>query len=645
MTAGLILRDDIGSISFVDNSTYKLLDESFEMKFPALELTKHRKYFYAGRDIVSSDFGPRKVSFAFLVVGTTDANADAGVNAISKMIIRNLSDTYASGGQYNKLYLDEGYDTGDNGLILRVKFNNYTENIDTESWKNAAIESITTSGYYTLKVITAELEVERGLFDMLRLKYDVGSTKYFRECVLTLECEPFILGPARILTDSYDISADLATAGFSNAKAASIPMPYNLNSGYENSYNKFVIPAADIVGDAPMLTRFRVIPDSNAASAVVIARDAGISLLNSPSVPERISGTSRNDIFTHGDMRNAEGYSFRIQTNTSAQYRTSDDDGSTWTSYANIVPGNSHQIKGSGGETYNAYVVFPSNTAGVYSVDTTTWTVKSNQSYLPGNGSTTYASLTNSLFNGTTGEEIDEIQFNIPSGCYSKYAVFANIVANGRHEYKMKVRYFSPGNEATWSYTEDNSFVWTTMGDRNYNDCVVNLGMIDVSPRGMPVTLHPETIFMGEIKILVRNLQYASTPSGSIEVRNIWLVPIQDTHSMMYAAWGYQGDGVATFSNYDPSNPYRAIENRSWLNPYSTDDEDHPMRASIPLDGTMAGNIPTLIPGVDNTIMILTLGTFASLPDWRAKNLLPTNAKVITFGIAGRPRYLSIPGA
>lgn len=644
MVADLIIKDDVESYSFIAHANLQLLDETFKMGYPKLETTTHRKTFYAGKDLLGSEFGPRKVSFGFHAVGDTDNAADAIINKISRMIIRSQSDTYVSGGQYNKIRYSEGNDTGDNGLILRVNFGGYTRAITTESANEEDI--IQSSGYFTLRIISAELEVLK-IYSGLRTKEVDGSLKYYRECILSFECEPFFLGPSEILETSADITTDMGLAGFSNGICAPIPRPYNVNAGYTNAYNKFVISGSAIKGDAPMPIRLSAFHE---AKSIILARDAGVSLLNNPSFPEMLSGTARNDIFVYGQIKEPETYIYRVETRSDSlngEYRTSDDNGATWSSWNTIAPGVSNQILGAGGEQHDAYVVFPSENAADYDA-AGVWKFNSHQSYIPGNGATNYNTLTNSLFNGTIGQQIDEFKFTVPPGCFSRYAVFANIIAQGRHEYKMGVRYFMPGSEAEWYYTEDSQFTWTQMGDKNYNDCIVNLGLIDFSPRGTPGSLNPQFGFMGEVKVLTRNLQYQSTPTGTIEVRNIWLVPIQDKYGFMYSVWNMINRGVTVHSNYDAANPYRIFTTANWLAPYDNADalaEAAPITYGVPMDGTMAGNIPMLIPGVDNTIMMLAFGTGATIPDWRSQELLPTNAKEITFGLAGRPRYLSIPGS
>lgn len=607
MTATLKLKDSTETVDLLDTTKYKLDDNSFKISNPQRIEKRIEDNFYAGRDLQRLEYGTRQVSFDVRAVGSTRQAVSTNISAIQRLITRASSMTYLQGGDYNQtVTYTEGSETGDQGVVLQLRRGSDSISNITSEYTNS---SIAVTGIYTMRVISGDLEITDNIFGSAD-KTSNSTTQYYKQCTVTLEVEPFILGPSRILST-------LASAGYENE-------PYYGNS----QKNRLIISAASIPGEAEALTR--IVTQLNNAQGIIIARDAGISLLNCPSYPTLSTG--KDDVFVYGQIQSTSNLSYKININgtgTPNTFRFSADNGSTWGATTNIVAWTPIQLSGSGG-AINAYAVFGSTTG---FTSGQTWTFSNHQSYIRNTGSAVDFYDNRANFMGDSGHIVYQFYINVPPGCRSRYKVVAQMTSDLTCEYRMKVGFLGRGASGDRVETEPQFYEWVgPFGSR-----MIDFGLIDLTSMTVPFMSHPYSATVLSISIYARTSEEILTDSGDdIIFSRGYLVPAQDEFAYMQAAWKNDGSGFEVYSNYDAGNPYIAEENISMMDATSI-----PARISIGLDATYGGNVITLVPNVDQTLLFVPLLSVST--DWRSASI-PSNGDTGDTYVAIRPRYLHVPG-
>ena len=605
MAATLILKNDFDSINFRDTTGIKLEDGTFEVSDPDIDdirFTSQRN----SRDLRYMIYKSRTIEFEFYVVGTTHADVTNIIQRISRMLNIAAQEQYINGGAYSHIgaYSQNvgTNDTGDTGLILQFDLDGTNEVITSEK------TNLSTSAplLYTARVISGYLNSMEEIYTSIQ-KF---GTKIFRKCSIELEVEPFFTRQSRIVSTFTDLTS-------------SPPSPYTVNET-----NRLFISGANIIGDAPALTRIST--QITGGQGIIIARDAGISLLNSCTSPVYVpaTGTHKNDMFCWGFRETQTGYSVEVNIVSGGspnqyQYRTNDGSGwSSWSSSRTIVAKQPQELLD------DVWIMFWTSTG---HIATDIWTFQTHQTYT--DISTTYNLFSNAAAMYTEDGFVTATKrFTIPPGCKSRYKVLLNFLNSDANllEYSMNVSFLGYDGTAVRVTTGTQKFDWVRPP---ITSRYVDLGIIDLNPTSSPFLLHPNTVTEMDITIYLRT-EETLISGDDIVLDSIYLVPVQDDTGYFHCVWKFDYEGREVFSNYDPSNPYICEISHNVLDGASPD-----TAFSVPLDATYAGNPITLIPGVTNTLLFLPIFS-TNTSDWRIGSLEAGD----TGGgyIAIRPRFLNI---
>ena len=588
----LKLKDDIQSVDFINDTGYDLMDNTFNAQIPQRRETRIDSLRGGStRDLLTSSYGLRTVNFDFRITGSSDSDVHSKITAITQMLVRSSAETYLSGGGYSaSMSTTEGDNTGDSGLVLE-----YQMKVTSTSITNEDGDSDTDTGKVIFRVVTGDIVIN----NQLSASRSGADLSYYATGSISLECEPFALGVARIIGSK------------SGQGYWSYPVtPDNTHT------NKMFIDAVDVPGDAPALTR--IYTQIVGGMSIIIARDAGVSILNSTTVAA-FTGAGKNDMLSYGQSRNDTAHKFRVRivgTGTPDTFQWSDDNGSSYTSAANIVAKTPTKLG-----SYDVYVYFASSTghtAGEY------WSFVDSQSVLDAGGTAT--DLYTNRDNYYAGSSITgAASFTIPPGCMSKYRVYAHVSTDIDMDLQMQITF--TGNTSTAS-TDPMKYPWI----RTTRGTAVDLGVLDLSPKVLPFMSHPGAFAKGRIKIHARALEDLSS-GDEVTFYSIFLVPAQDEYAYLHAAWDLDDTGREVYCNYDPNNPYIAEVSNNHM------DSATELAYTVGLDYTNAGSVITLIPNVDNTLLFLPLYSVASYVDWRT-SIFSSSTYSGEVSVAIRPRYL-----
>lgn len=611
MTATLKLKDDNETVDFLDGTNYKLQDSTFKISIPEKVESRVNDNFFAGRNLQRMEYGPRQITFDVRVVGSTQLAVSQSVSKIQRLLSRASSLTYLQGGAYNQnLTMVEGSDTGDQGVILQLRRGSDALTNITSEYTN---DSTAISGLYTMRVISGDLEVVDNIFGSAD-RMGTTPNKYFRNCTLTLQVEPFILGPSTVIST-------LATPGYKNE-------PLNSAGTDNGQVNRLFIAAASVPGDVEALTRIGT--KLNNSQGIIIARDAGISLLNCPSYPTLSSGL--DDVFVYGNVYDDSNLSLKIKINSVGspnQFQFSNNNGSSYGTAQNIVAWTPFQLTPASGGPIDAYAVFGSTTGFTLNQ---TWTFSNHQAYFdnPGSSLDTYTIREDLM--GESGAALYSFYVNVPPGCRSRYKFVAALQSDILAEFRMRVSFIGRASASSRIATEPQYYEWVGP----YGNRTIDLGLIDLTSMTNPFMSHPYTGTVLQIIIYARTQEeIVSDTADVIGFLRGYLVPAQDEYSYMQAGWKNDGAGREVYSNYDAGNPYIAEESVNLF------DGNLSGRVSMGLDATYGGNIVTLIPNVKQTILFVPMLSVSQ--DWRAAGL-QTNGETGDTYVAIRPRYLHLPG-
>jgi hypothetical protein len=618
-----ILKDDVESINFIDGVNYKLADDSLVLSTPDKKEYLNENAYFADRDLVRMQYGTRSVEFQFYALGSTIEQVSATISKVQRILTRATNHSYLRGGYFgamlnettfqNHITYDNGSTTGDHGVVLQIRRGSDTISSIKQESNNSTVSNI--EPVYTLRVLSGNVEIREKTFASTMQTAD---GKYYKNCYVTIKAEPFIVGPSRIISSITD-----GNGLYSGA---------SLNTGLNQTQksNRIFLSASDVPGDVDALTR--IVTNLQNSQGLIIARDAGISALNCPSVPARITGTGKADFFLFGQVRNNDVRPFRIRItgtgtpNTFAYaQRALNSNSYTFGSSINMTPNTPQKL----GDR-EIYIVWLSSSGHTLNDE---WQFDPHQAYFkPGTtinlNTADYAPIYSEL-----GTIVYSTQVNIPPGCRGKYKFISSVLnSQGLNlEYQMKVQFI--GYEAGFGATEPQFYEWTGL----YIGSTIDFGVIDLTSVSAPFLSHPYSSIQMNISIMVRTMQ-TITSTSNFQIIGCHLIPVQDEFAYMQAGWRYDGSGYEVYSNYDPSNPYIAEESANFINNSGNNASG---KLAVGLDATYGGNIITLQPGVEQTLLFVPL--FGVTSDWRAHTII-SNGRTGSTYVAIRPRYLHLPG-
>lgn len=682
MTTTLKLIDDVEEISFINDASFKLVDSTFEADIPSKKETRTNLVFSSGRDLIDTAYNNRIIRFRFFVIGSDDISIHSNITKVTRMLIRSQNPVYMNGGGYvNNVKISEiinnvptyveGKNTGDNGLILRYKL---SPNTPSGTIKNELGANVTPSGILTFRIITGDLKVLKSFSTARKVQID-GAYKFYAECEITLEAEPFALGEARVI-------AERSSAAYFEGVTLSSP-------------NRFIVPASSVPGDAPALTRIYTSMVYSQKPGITIARDAGVSLLNSctpPIVSQNISGevnppspplssyNLKNDFTAWADVENNDVMAYRVRVTKTDQIPNQYSvtrfswNGSGWTSASitsdqNMIAGVPFKLDANS----EIYGLFYSNFGHTLNNE---WWVEFLHSVLPTDvgvknaavrmargqysqintrlpitvtlNTQTPASVPANQIFSPEGYYIGSAYFNVPPGCKSKYRIIANVVGSvnllpSTLELMSTVSFALPVVSSTIYVTRNEQSTITdisalsTQTEATTSDWVllegnvVQLGVLDFSPNSAGFTGHHGANSFGVINFRLRAVSNIKT-NATFTIERVLLIPCQDDDSYLDAAWTYTGSGYQVYCNYDYSNSYIAHSNSCYF-----DSGYNGISQTLGLDATYSGAPVTLIPNVKNTIIFYAReGTNGNWRDYQYKESASTGKT----SLAIRPRYL-----
>lgn len=596
---------DYDSISFIGSLTtdFRYLDDTLTIETPEKEEIRFSSLGYSGHSLKDVIYKSRKISFDIEIYGNTDKLVLANVERIQAMLSRTTSPFYLGGGAYNfsHSYSTSGfptYDTGDSGLIFGVRMGkDGGTGITTESGNT---DSYTDNVLYT-RVLSAHMTSSSIYFSSARQKSVNGVNKYFRTYTIDMECEPYMfMRPRRVV---------------------SIPEPglkEGLVSPSNSDTNRVIISGSSIAGTEPAGTR--ILTHLYGAQGIIIGRDAGISMVNCPAFPEQTTGSGKNDIYVTGDYRNTAGKTYKVKisaTGARDSIQISTNGGASYGASQELYAFAPYQLGSD-----NAYVYFESETGHTLN---NVWTFVSHQTVKDVSDTIdVYANRTSAYTDN--GLLVTSLYYNIPYGCHSRYKVYVKISSTGYTPELSAKMYYGGYNTSGGHkiYSGGAQFDWTTIAESsNWAD----LALIDLTASAMPASMHPSASGEVKIEIYTRAIGAIQNPA-SLTIDLAYLIPCPDENSWFHAGWTDDGSQYEHYCNYDMDNPYMAE---------SLAPDEGSYRRVMPLNGTYGGNFITLIPKLDNTLVMIPLDGNAT--DWRRTSFGGSGQTGRT-EISYKPRYL-----
>lgn len=642
----LILKDDIDEVVFeTEGGTggiYYLIDGTFSA--PPPEVVDIRSSVNPNR-IVSQRYTNRTISFSYMVRENREIETiNKSIGRLYRMFERASSKTYLDGDSYQQNFtFDNGETTGDNGLILQlltgeaptVRTVTQVGGQDVVTYNprkyetEEGVANTEDPGLYTFKVIVGRQEIVSPLSIASNLD---GNERFVMRIDVELECEPYALGPSMMI----------------HYQSTGLPIPPSSHTG--SAANKIIISGDKIPGDAPALTRITTRLQS--ATGIIMGRHAGDScLLNCPTVPVQISGNGKSDLIV-GGVLNASGrstYRIRIDSTNvngdSVSYSL--DNGSTWSTPITLQDHTAYDIGSTG--LWFMFLSRSGHTQG------NQWQFRTTQSYLvPRLGSSRDLTPSNVYlaFMSEDGFNFDDFEINVPKEARGRYRIMAEVTHSGigRADIRAVLSYKGfDGLDGSPKWTKGSYFDWVRTGVAR---TIVDLGVLDLTPSGLPHRSHPGSSGMIRVELYARGSLTSKPPDTSMNVRLIraFIVPVQDEDSFLWAGWSYDGIGREVYSNYDYSNPYigevsASVSDKKGTPIYSNSgDVKLGTAMSVGLDETHIGAPITLIPGVTNTILMAPTVTGwpgIEYSDFRA-SYFDDSGNTGEVSISIRPRYLFV---
>ena len=633
---GSILRiqDDVESVDFIadSNGIYKLLDATLDAPPPdAVDVRSSRN----SNRLIERTWRNRQVSFEFKVNEVPSVeDIFESITRVSRIIGRATNQTYLDGDSFSGTPDIDTLFTGDAGCVLQIRFGPVgTTTLDDEDGG-----TYTDSRILTTKIISGTMEVIAPMSITTQLDESSGEREAMRVRV-NLECDPFFLGDPQIILEVDD-------PGYCQPPD---------NEG-EYTVNKVLIPAGDIPGDVPALTRITTRVFNSLG--IIMARHAGNCIINTPSYPV-FSGSGAENMIVGGYSTDSAQFAneliMRVKVvatdagGDSVQYSL--NDGSSWSGSIVLEDHATVDIGATG--FYFTFFVKTGHTVDDY------WRFRGNQSYLlPNVGSTIQVGLggagDDAGYMSKDGTIVDSFYVNFPAEATGKYKVLCQMEWNQAldPEFRMQLAYRGFVSGTWWEDTKDAGFDWVR-GFEGYLRNIVDLGTIDLTPSGAPSRGHPGSHSMATATLYVRGAENEAV-DYQIGLTKVFLCPVQDDDGFLWAGWKFDGTGREVYSNFDVRNPYIAeisasMSDKDATNTIYDDATDVTLEnvRVVSLDESHVGNMLTLMPGVDNTIVFAPLVTgLLGNPDfrgsyWNTASVGITNAVTIAI----RPRYLIVGGA
>lgn len=634
MTASVLRiqsASDGGFINFIDShpslSAYKLFDNTLDIGTPEVNAARSASVSYGGSPIRDIQLMPRKIGFDFMVVGTNENEVIESLRQLMNALGGTVTRFHFDGGAYSATseYVTANrktFDTGQQGSMLHIGLNPGSTGT-TVKRENGLSESETL--IFSTRILLAEITLLDSYANSSNKITLGGSNVYQRQYHIELECDPYFTLPARSV-----VGTNGDTRLLSSMYSGGVD-PY---AGYTGRYNRIFIDGNQVDGTHPAPTRISF--NVNGGWGALIARDAGISALNSPSSPV-FAGTGKDDLLVSGQYVDVDAglgmkgkkIVIKIVSLSPDKFQYSTDGGSSWSASINVDAGGiqstTHTVLNSTANSTNISITFGAASGHVVN---DTWTFYSHQAYIPVDYTRdVYANRSDAY--SESGFYLTGAYINIPQGCRSRYKVYVRFSASGYvPEFAMSTAY--AGFSASYSshlYSGNAKYDWTLPGS---GSDFADLGIIDFTASGTPALAHPYVGGKMLISIYTRSVDTITNPA-SCTIGWIYLIPCQDDNSWIHAAWTDDGAERETFCNYDQLNPYMA-ETKIADTTFGT-------RYIMPLNGTYGGNFITLIPDVDNTILCFPI--FSTQTDWR-RSSIPSGSTNDSVHIAYRPIYTVI---
>jgi len=600
----LRLQDSVEYVDFISDatSTYYLLDGTFDAPVPDPIERRLELMNPVSRNLISRSYENREITFLYQIKATTRKGIMDAANKVFRILARANLNKSISGGiidgkfDYYPAANDETY-SGDGGVVLKIQFgpttgSNYTDELGTTRADNRV---------YIFRVIAGE-QTLNNLFSADGVAINDGGF-LATEVELMLECEPLAVGPPREVADV--------------ANLYSIPYP----AGTSGRTNRIVITGANIPGSHDALVRMTTNTNGN---GMIIARDYGRSIWNTPSLPKNISsGLYSTQFIPYGDVESSTGKLYEIYVNSlsplNVKHRV---DGGTWSAnYDASTPFVRHEIET--GVGYFTTVAAPSGLT-----PTNTLAFNTHQAYIAmGNTSDMYTNL--ATFMSDDGYSVTNAYVVAQPGVSGRYKIIASIdmdtanIEAQAYVFASNSVVTSDAFKTNWIRPPANTVYW-----------MADLGVIDFTPRGSRGADHPDTTIVYGISLRFRLLEAVSA-SSDLTINGIYLIPCDDANSYIHAGWNTSRDGIEVYSNFNPSAPYIAESVVDYRTTSGAVDN-----LIVPLDESHQGSMITLIPNVTNTIMCVPI--FGSQTrEFRDKSTTTsTNTDRATVVI--RPRYLLV---
>lgn len=612
----LQLRDGIDSIDFINDSggNFFLLDETFSMGEPSLNEVDGAYISVWGQSINARKFGPREVSFSVLIKGSTRSNAIAQLDRLTRMALRSVNERHFSGAAYQETFsynpTSGAVIPGNHGLQLIMRYGEQTsENVTGEFGQSYNDD-------YTIAFYVIAIQVKETNIINTETTVTLGGSPSILGVDVVLTVSPFGYGNPRRIT----LPSGLQPYGFSV-----FPSPYA--SSPVNYGARVVIPGSQIPGSGEALTQFTFNVNEHLGygygDGVIIGREAGRSLVNCPSQFYNLDSNYAETISSYVvpvgyDTSTNNYYDIRfIATNpVQVQYRTN---GGSWSS--TVTP--------------SAYQIVQVNSSfGFYVVSNNLSGVSINTNHVFRSFATSYWSPVRPQINissdvlsdlrSETGYGVNSRSLIVQPGVHGKYKILCQMSSSVRLEYMAEV-YMTVGNKSASMYRTG----WLQISP-GLNAGTIDFGVLDLSPLAMSSAVLPGAF--ARISIVVFARIVSGDSSGTITPGTIMLVPFDDERSYVRIAWGSKiWDGMQVVSNFNPRNPIIAMSSRDLRESFNPNDIFNVFSSS---NYSMDGGTITLVPGVDNTLVVIP--TFSGLLD-------PTyRGSMFTTGIGARRPMLSI---
>jgi hypothetical protein len=457
---------------------------------------------------------------------------------------------------------------------------------------------------YSFKVITGTLVPE--------MPFSVeGSNKVrgkdtLMNCVIELECYPLALGPAQMVVTNASLHS----------------LVYGDSGASSTWTNRMVITAANIPGTHDALTRLYLDTESG-YYGVIVARDAGASLLNSPSYADY-------KVIPVGIYENALSRKYDVNVVSigvggvpTVKWRVNNGSYSS-----NIVLDTAFEVitLDSGGAFYSPDIDWTGVAPG------TIYTFRNNQSSIVLNDTTNvYTNMATYMSEG--GINLSSAPILVQPGVTGAYKILVGFFPAGfGNTYEVKIDYSVANEEA---YVLLASTGWQRCP--TFGSWLADGGILDLSPSGLRGSTHPKSVKQIFVNVYVRGIDVPTT-GDTIKAESLFIVPASDPNSFIRTAWVALGDHVV-MSNFDAEAPYIVSSLRGMF----TDGTASVENSVVPAVETHEGNVITLIPGVTNTIVVYPLFSAFATRDFRTA--IPYGATDRTtprVDLAIRPRYMFV---